>query len=153
MGHLCHLIDMEVLDTAALLSWPLDALTEGICALSQLDELKRLSPSRFMMIESQGPKFESPTQDFLNVAIQSSKNTGDYTGLSPVDIDVLALALEKDLPLVTDDYRLQNVCASIGHSWRGVIQEGVSEVRLHSNSCRYCGHVNQTSGNCSECGN
>ena len=144
---------MEVLDTAALLVWPLEELTVGICASSQLGELERLSPSRFMMIESQGPNFESPVKEFLDVAIESSKATGDYTGLSSVDIDVLALALGKQLVLVTDDYRLQNVCSSIGHPWRGVIQGGVTEVRLHPNSCKYCGHAKHSVEECIECGN
>ena len=98
---------MEVLDTAALLTWPLEMLMQGICANSQLDEVQRLSPSRHLMLESQGPRFEDPTPSALDAATKASQDTGDFTGLSPVDLDVLALAFSTGCTLVTDDYRMQ----------------------------------------------
>ena len=109
---------MEVLDTAALLTWPLEMLMQGICANSQLDEVQRLSPSRHLMLESQGPRFEDPTPSALDAATKASQDTGDFTGLSPVDLDVLALAFSTGYTLVTDDYRMQNVCQHKGHPWR-----------------------------------
>ena len=78
---------MEVLDTAALLSWPLEMLMQGICANSQLDEVQRLSPSRHLMIESQGPRFETPNPAAIAVATEASQETGDVSGVSNVDVD------------------------------------------------------------------
>ncbi|MFL2946814.1 MAG: NOB1 family endonuclease [Candidatus Poseidoniales archaeon] len=143
---------MEVLDTAALLAWPLEMLMGGICAESQLDEVERLSPSRHMMLESQGPRFETPNQAAIELANQASQETGDFSGLSRVDLDVLALALSTGHTLVTDDYRLQNVCQHRGHPWRGVVQEGVREVRKHALVCVGCGAVQSDGDVCPDCG-
>ena len=143
---------MEVLDTAALLAWPLEMLMTGICAESQLDEVERLSPSRHMMLESQGPRFETPNQAAIELANQASQETGDFSGLSRVDLDVLALALSTGYTLVTDDYRLQNVCQHRGHPWRGVVQEGVREVRKHALVCVGCGAVQSGGDVCPDCG-
>ena len=143
---------MEVLDTAALLAWPLEMLMTGICAESQLDEVERLSPSRHMMLESQGPRFETPNQAAIELANQASQETGDFSGLSSVDLDVLALALSTGHTLVTDDYRLQNVCQHRGHPWRGVVQEGVREVRKHALVCVGCGAVQSGGDVCPDCG-
>ena len=143
---------MEVLDTAALLTWPLEMLIGGICAESQLDEVERLSPSRHMMLESQGPRFEVPNPAAIELAIQASQETGDFSGLSSVDLDVLALALSTGHTLVTDDYRLQNVCQHRGHPWRGVIQEGVREVRKHALVCIGCGAMQSGGDVCPDCG-
>ena len=143
---------MEVLDTAALLAWPLEMLMAGICAESQLDEVERLSPSRHMMLESQGPRFETPNQAAIELANQASQETGDFSGLSRVDLDVLALALSTGHTLVTDDYRLQNVCQHRGHPWRGVVQEGVREVRKHALVCVGCGAVQSDGDVCPDCG-
>ncbi len=143
---------MEVLDTAALLAWPLEMLMTGICAESQLDEVERLSPSRHMMLESQGPRFETPNQAAIELANQASQETGDFSGLSCVDLDVLALALSTGHTLVTDDYRLQNVCQHRGHPWRGVVQEGVREVRKHALVCVGCGAVQSGGDVCPDCG-
>ena len=143
---------MEVLDTAALLAWPLEMLMGGICAESQLDEVERLSPSRHMMLESQGPRFETPNQAAIELANQASQETGDFSGLSSVDLDVLALALSTGHTLVTDDYRLQNVCQHRGHPWRGVVQEGVREVRKHALVCVGCGAMQSGGEVCPDCG-
>ena len=152
MLHRCCLTVMEVLDTAALLSWPLESLMQGICASSQLDEVQRLSPSRHLMLESQGPCFETPNQSAIEVATQASQETGDFSGLSSVDLEVLALAFSTGFPLVTDDYRMQNVCEHHGHPWRGVIQDGVREVRTHALVCVGCGAVQQQGETCPDCG-
>ena len=143
---------MEVLDTAALLAWPLEMLMAGICAESQMDEVERLSPSRHMMLESQGPRFETPNETAIELAIEASQETGDFSGLSDVDLDVLALALSTGHTLVTDDYRLQNVCQHRGHPWRGVVQEGVREVRKHALVCVGCGATQSDGDVCSDCG-
>ncbi len=143
---------MEVLDTAALLSWPLEMLMPGICANSQLDEVQRLSPSRHLMIESQGPRFETPNPAAIAVATEASQETGDFSGLSSVDLDVLALAFSTGYTLVTDDYRMQNVCSHRGHPWRGVVQDGVREVRTHALVCIGCGSVQSQGEICPDCG-
>ena len=41
-----------VLDTTALLHWPLERLAGGVCCPTQLDELERLSPARRMLVEA-----------------------------------------------------------------------------------------------------
>ena len=143
---------MEVLDTAALLTWPLEMLMGGVCAESQLDEVERLSPSRHMMLESQGPRFEAPNPAAIELATQASQETGDFSGLSSVDLDVLALALSTGHTLVTDDYRLQNVCQHREHPWRGVIQDGVREVRKHALVWVGCGAMQSGGDVCPDCG-
>jgi len=128
---------MEVLDTAALLAWPLEALLDGVCAPSQLAEVERLSPSRALLIEFQGPRIQAPLS--LDPATRAAKDTGDFSGLSDVDLDVLALAFELDLTLVTDDYR-------------GVVQDGLTEIRHHVLTCTGCKAVWDEGETCSDCG-
>ena len=152
MSRPSFLTGMEVLDTAALLSWPVELLVNGLCATSQLGEIQRLSPARHLLIESQGPRFEEPTSAAIDSARAASQHTGDLTGLSSVDIDVLALALSTGFVLVTDDYRMQNVCESVNHPWRGVVQTGVREVRTHSLICTGCGAIHPQGDVCPECG-
>ncbi len=152
--------EMGVLDTAALLEWPLDALTGGYCAHSQMSEIEAHDPIRAQLFETQGPCFESVSDNALAMAKDAARTTGDISGLSNVDLDVLALALDKQLPLVTDDYRLQNICSHIGHPWRGVIQDGVTEVRKHHLECSGCKMVfpgaisskKYDHGTCPDCG-
>ena len=108
---------MPVLDTAALLHWPVERMVGGIVAHSQLEELRRLSPQRAMLIESIDIEWMSMgTKD----AESAAATTGDLPRLSPVDLDILALALATGETLFTDDYSLQNVCRSVNHPFEAV---------------------------------
>ena len=108
---------MPVLDTAALLHWPVERMLGGIVAHSQLEELRRLSPQRAMLVESIDIEWMSTgTSD----AESAAATTGDLPRLSPVDLDILALALATGETLFTDDYSLQNVCRSVNHPFEAV---------------------------------
>jgi len=108
---------MPVLDTAALLHWPVDRMQGGIVAHSQLEELRKLSPQRAMLVESIEMEWMSmSTGDAENAAA----STGDLPRLSPVDLDILAIALATGQTLFTDDYSLQNVCRSVNHPFEAV---------------------------------
>ena len=92
---------MPVLDTAALLHWPVERLSGGLVSHSQLEELEKLSPQRAMLVQS-------IELEWLTVATKDAEiaaaNTGDLPRLSPVDLDVLALAMSTGQTLYTDDY-------------------------------------------------
>ena len=105
---------MRVLDTAALLHWPVDKLVDGICAESQRQEIERLSPQRAMLVFALEIDWRQVSPDWLDMARDTAAKSGDLPRLSDVDVDVLALALGLDMPLFTDDYRLQNVMNSAG---------------------------------------
>ena len=108
---------MPVLDTAALLHWPVERMVGGIVAHSQLEELRRLSPQRAMLIESIDIEWMSMGTGDAETA---AATTGDLPRLSPVDLDILALALATGETLFTDDYSLQNVCRSVNHPFEAV---------------------------------
>ena len=110
----------RVLDTAALLHWPVQQLVGGICAPSQVEELERLSPARALLVESADLQWRAVSVPALKRAKDCAKATGDLPRLSDVDLDVLALALEAEAVLVTDDYRLQNAYQHAGGSVESV---------------------------------
>ncbi|HII19190.1 MAG TPA: nucleotide-binding protein [Candidatus Poseidoniaceae archaeon] len=116
-----------VLDTTALLHWPLERLAGGVCAPSQLDELERLSPARRMLIEAAQLEWMNPTPAQLEHAQSAAAATGDLPRLSTVDVDVLALALGLERVLVTDDYRLQNVAMQAGLEARPLATRGAKQ--------------------------
>ncbi|MAT86044.1 MAG: hypothetical protein CMA25_03690 [Euryarchaeota archaeon] len=111
---------MPVLDTAALLHWPAERLEGCLVVFSQQDELRRLDESKWLFIESLGLDWRqvNPAE-----AIEAATKTGDISGLSQVDLDVLALAIQTKELLYTDDYRMQNVCRFLGLAFSGVVNK------------------------------
>ena len=108
---------MPVLDTAALLHWPVERMQNCIVAHSQLEELRKLSPQRAMLVESIDILWMSTD---TSEAEKAASETGDLPRLSPVDLDILAIAIETNQTLFTDDYSLQNVCRSLDHPFQPV---------------------------------
>ena len=111
---------MPVLDTAALLHWPVEKIAGNLVANSQMAELENLSPERAMLVEALDLRWESP--DTKDAEIAAAK-TGDLPRLSPVDLDVIAIAINSNETLYTDDYSMQNDCRFLGLDFQPVFNQ------------------------------
>ena len=131
----------RVMDTAALLHWPVARLNGGVCAVSQLEELQRLSEARLMLVETADIQWRSPSHEALEQASVAARASGDFARLSDVDLDVLALALNLQAVLVTDDYRLQNTYRHGGGTVEPVANAASKRVWLWGQRCTGCGET------------
>jgi UPF0271 protein len=68
----------------------------------------------------------------------SAQGTGDAGVLSPVDLDLLALALERDATLLTDDFAMQNVAVTLGIAWLPVEIDGIAKQLRWRWTCSGC---------------
>lgn len=154
---------MRVLDTAALLHWPVTELVGNICAMSQQAELERVSPQRWMLIQAIDIEWREVSEQWLETAKECAAQSGDLPRLSDVDLDVLALALGLELALVTDDYRLQNTMNAAGKTSKSVGTAGAKQVwkwELRCTGCRTAQDVPEDVsrskkgevGDCDRCG-
>ena len=153
----------RVLDTAALLHWPLEKLAGGVCAVSQQEELARLSQERLLLLESADLLWRDVSASWLEQATSVASQTGDLVRLSDVDLDVLALALGLQATLVTDDYRLQNAVQHAGGTCEAVVNKPSTAVWMWELRCTGCRDVapvpehvkrskDSVAGECRRCG-
>ena len=152
----------EILDTAALIAWPMERMRGSLVVPSQRAELGRISPEREMLLDSIGLEWATPGGAALARASELATRTGDMAGLSPVDLELLALSLERSATLVTDDYRLQNLCELGGIRWLSVTMEGIRALWTWELRCPGCGAVQPPPdapqarrgglGSCPDCG-
>ena len=126
---------MPVLDTAALLHWPVEKIAGNLVANSQMVELENLSPERAMLVEALDIRWESPdTKD----AERAAAKTGDLPRLSPVDLDVIAIAINSNETLYTDDYSMQNVCRFLGLDFQPVFNQKSKKLWFWQLKCIGC---------------
>ncbi|HEX2021425.1 MAG TPA: nucleic acid-binding protein [Candidatus Thermoplasmatota archaeon] len=71
----------------------------------------------------------------------AAKVGGETARLSAVDVEVLAVALEHDAEVVTDDHTLANVARRLGLSTRPVLTQGVTEEYRFVPRCTGCRRV------------
>ena len=152
----------EVLDTAALISWPVGRMKGCYATPSQKIELYKIYPKKEIEIESADLIWLESDEKSFQIATKLAEETGDMAGLSRIDLGILALSIFVSGTLITDDYRLQNVCNSAGIEWSPVETVGISETWNWELKCRGCGRVTsgrwgtsfarESPGECGDCG-
>tara|TARA_B100000945_G_scaffold75845_1_gene58445 strand:+ start:921 stop:1424 length:504 start_codon:yes stop_codon:yes gene_type:complete len=152
----------NVLDTSALINWPIELLDGGYVVENQKLEVSRVSPDRMLSLEAASLIWKQPTRESIDEATKIARETGDLDGLSETDLALLALVVEFRGHLHTDDYRMQNVCSFSGMKWSSVESVGISGVWEWEMKCKGCGRVtsgigrtrlaSEETGECSECG-
>ncbi|MBU0761762.1 MAG: hypothetical protein KKD39_01950 [Candidatus Altiarchaeota archaeon] len=93
-----------------------------------------------------------PVDASREAVISASKQTGDYPVLSPQDIDVLALAYERDAAIASDDYAIQNTAKKLGIKTLSTCVEGIKKEIIWSYVCGGCGKKADSTGVCGVCG-
>ncbi len=81
----------------------------------------------------------SPRSDMVKKVLETAQKSGDLPVLSNADIEALAVALQENATLVTDDYAMQNVAEYLGIKWLSVHQRGIRERRRWKWRCTACG--------------
>ena len=83
----------------------------------------------------------------------TSQETGDGGVLSAVDTELLALALERNATLITDDFAMQNVAAALKIAWLPVETAGIARELRWRWTCVGCRqHWDEPHGECPTCG-
>ena len=134
-------------------------LSSGSCCTTQavFDEVKHIKKSLYAieaLIDSGTLRVINPDMSNIEKIRIAARKTGDYQKLSQADISIIALALQLKAALLTDDYAVANVAATLKIPVESSSSKGIRETRKWTAFCSACGrsfgpNVNE----CSLCGN
>ena len=130
-----------VLDASALLSGrPFEG--ELFVTPEVVAEVRRkgTSPPLEMFLDVK-VSVRSPDPEVLARVDAAAARTRDDRRLSPADRGLLALALDLDAAIATDDYSIQNLCTELGLAYVPVMQPGITETIHWRYRCVGCGRV------------
>ena len=71
---------------------------------SQKNELFNVNPEEEIKIDSAQIMWMIPDDKSMEIATNIAISTGDMAGLSEIDLGILALSIDLEKTLVTDDY-------------------------------------------------
>jgi UPF0271 protein len=95
-----------------------------------------------------------PDKNNVERAKVAAKKTGDYQKLSRADFSIIALALQLQVKLLTDDYAVANVAAALKIPAESSSSKGIRETRKWIAYCSACGRsFGPTAKECPLCGN
>ena len=117
--------------------------------LNELIDIR--SRGRFEKFSAEGLKVVSPNEKTKKRVLLVAKKTRDISIISDTDCDILALALDLEAVLCTDDFAIQNVAGVLGVQTVPIIQRKAK--RIHwKYRCSGCGRYFDHDGECLICG-
>ena len=143
-----------ILDASAVINGlPVQYLeAKQITTSAVLDEVKSKKGKAILELALDLDRIEiyAPKKDYVEEVVRSVKEVSD--NLSKNDIDLLALALEYNASVATDDYGIQNIAKKLGIEYITVQEAGIKEVFHWQYYCPGCRKVYEKAGTCGVCG-
>ena len=120
------------------------------------DEIKHIKKNHDaigILLETKRLTIIQPEKEYIDVVIKMSKTTGDFNQLSEEDISTIALCLQLNSELVTDDFAMSNVAKNLGLNISPVMTLGIKDVGNWIYYCPGCHKNYSKSKECPICGN
>ena len=126
-----------ILDSSALFSMQNLPEEECICPPGVVDELREYKDPR---LDLWGDMLRTSdcTQTSLKKVEDEAKKSGDLGRLSPVDMTVIALGLDLQGTVYSDDFSIQNVCARMGIDYKAIGTKGIKKIERWNYQCIGC---------------
>ena len=149
-------MDFRILDASAFYAGvPFGSDSECYTTSLIYQEIKHIKKNQNVLetlLETDRLKIRDPDNDSVNSAITSAKETGDYQQLSKQDISIIALCINLNGLIITDDFAIINVAKNIGLQTSHIMTAGIHDIGRWVHYCPGC-RVNHTSGKeCPICG-
>ena len=126
-----------VLDSSALFS--MEDLPEGdcVCPPGVIDELRKYKDRR-LDLWGDMLRVSDCSPESMERVKEEARKSGDLGRLSPVDLTVIALGLDLNGVVYSDDYSIENVCTRLGIQYRPVGTGGIRKVEKWNYQCIGC---------------
>ena len=129
--------DMLVLDSSYFFSSDSLPDEEHVCPPGVIRELENHGDPR-LSLWGDMVRVSDCSKGSLERVTEAARGSGDLGRLSPVDMTVLALALDVNGTILSDDYSIQNVARILGIPFRAVGTAGIRKVAKWNYQCIGC---------------
>ena len=113
----------------------------------EIKHIKKEQAAIAALIESKRLRIIEPEPKFSDIVRQQAKETGDFHNLSKEDISVIALCLQLDGELLTDDFAISNVAKHLNLKVLPVMTKGA----VKTNWIYFCSGCEQSFSQVSVC--
>jgi len=147
----------RVLDASAFYAGiPFGSQIDSYTTPQVYDEIRHIKKNHDalgILLETKRLTMIQPEKEYTDVVIKMSKTTGDYNQLSKEDISSVALCLQLNGELITDDFAVSNVAQSLGLKVSPIMTMGIKDVGNWIHYCPGCHKNFSKSKECPICGN
>ena len=118
----------------------------------EISHIKKNHGALEILLETKRLKIREPDKESIVAATKAAKDTGDFPQLSKQDISIIALCIEMNGEIISDDFAISNVVKNIGLKISPIMTQGIKDVGKWIHYCPGC-RTNHTNGKeCPACG-
>lgn len=149
-------MDFRILDASAFYAGvPFGSPDDCYTTYSVYDEIKHIKKNHDALgtlLETNRLRIREPDIKSVKSAIEKSKDTGDFPQLSKQDISVIALGIEMNGEIISDDFAISNVAKNLNLKVSPIMTKGIDVVGKWIHYCPGC-KINYNKGReCTSCG-
>ena len=149
-------MDFRILDASAFYAGvPFGSSSDCYTTSLVYDEIKHIKKNHEVLetlLETNRLKIREPDKTSIDLAIKSSKSTGDYQQLSKQDISIIALCIDMKGEIITDDFAIANVAKNLSLKLSPIMTNGIKDVGKWVHYCPGCRSNHKNGKECPICG-
>ena len=120
---------------------------------NEIKHIKKDHDAVQILIETRRLKISDPEHKFIITVNNASKKSGDFPNLSQDDVSIIALSLQLNAELITDDFAVSNVAKNLNIKVIPVMTSGIKKIITWVYYCPGCKTDFSETTNCPNCGN
>jgi len=148
-------LDFRILDASAFYAgFPFRSSSDCYTTSLVYDEIKHIKKNHEALetlLETNRLKIREPNIDATQAATNAAKNTGDYPQLSKQDLSVIALGIELEGEIISDDFAISNVARNLGLKISPIMTQGIKSVGKWIHYCPGCRTNHESGKECPIC--
>ncbi len=149
-------MDFRILDASAFYAGvPFRSSDDYYTTSLAYDEIKHIKKNHDALgtlLETNRLKIREPDKESTEAAIKAAKDTGDFPQLSKQDISIIALCIEMNGEIISDDFAISNVAKNLGLKISPIMTQGIKDVGKWVHYCPGCRTNHRNKTECPMCG-
>jgi len=147
----------RVLDSSAFYAGiPFSSSEPSVTTSHVYNEIKHIKKDHDavqILIETRRLKISDPEHKFIITVNDAAKKSGDFPNLSQEDVSIIALSLQLNAELITDDFAVSNVAKNLSIKVIPIMTSGIKKIVTWVYYCPGCKTDFSETRNCPNCGN
>ena len=149
-------MDFRILDASAFYAGvPFGSDNDCYTTSLVYDEIKHIKKNQDILgtlLETNRLKIREPDKESMMTAIKAARNTGDYQQLSKQDVSIIALCIELNGEIISDDFAISNVAKNLDLKISPIMTQGIVDVGRWMHYCPGCRTDHASGSECPICG-
>ena len=118
----------------------------------EIQHIKTKQGALEMLQQTNRLQIRDPSEESISVVRNTADETGDSITISKQDVTIIALALENNVELITDDFAVTNVAKQLKIQTSSLMTQGINTVGKWISYCSICGKEFSKEKECPICG-